>query len=82
MSGVAMHTERKRRKYGDRFSRNSTRTLAEVALAETTPGAIPSEYHSMISLLKRYVELLRLVFGPRCGHYELVLRITAEVNAR
>jgi hypothetical protein len=36
----------------------------------------------MLSLLKRYVELLRLVLGPQCGHYELVLLITAELNAR
>jgi hypothetical protein len=82
MIGVSMATASKRRKCEDRFSRTSTLTLAEVALAETTPDTIPSEYHGMISLLKRYVELLRLVFGPHCGHYELVLRITAEVNAR
>jgi hypothetical protein len=77
-----MATGSKRRRHEDRFSRTSTLTLAEVAMAETTPDAIPSEYHGMINLLKRYVELLRLVVGPRCGHYELVLRITAEVNAR
>jgi hypothetical protein len=82
MIGVSMATASKRRRHEDRFSRTSTLTLAEVASSETVPDAIPSEYHGMISLLKRYVELLRLVVGPRCGHYELVLRITAEINAR
>jgi hypothetical protein len=82
MIGVSMATASKRRRHEDRFSRTSTLTLAEVAMAETAPDAIPAEYHGMINLLKRYVELLRLVVGPRCGHYELVLRITAEVNAR
>jgi hypothetical protein len=82
MIGVSMATASKRRRHEDRFSRTSTLTLAEVAMAETTPDAIPSGYHGMINLLKRYVELLRLVVGPRCGHYELVLRITAEINAR
>jgi hypothetical protein len=82
MIGVSMATASKRRRHEDRFTRTSTLTLAEVASAETTPDAIPSEYHGMINLLKRYVELLRLVVGPRCGHYELVLRITAEFNAR
>jgi hypothetical protein len=82
MIGVSMATASKRRRYEDRFSRTSTLTLAEVAQAETTPDAIPSEYHGMINLLKRYAELLRLLLGPRCGHYELVLRITAELNAR
>jgi hypothetical protein len=82
MIGVSMATASKRRRYEDRFSRTSNLTLSEVALAETTPDAIPSEYHGLVSLLRRYVELLRLILGPRCGHYELVLRITAEINAR
>jgi hypothetical protein len=55
--------------------------LAEVAMAKTIANAIPSEYHGMINLLKRYVELLWLVFGLCCGHYEMVVRITVEVNA-
>jgi hypothetical protein len=82
MIGVSMATASKRRRHEDRFARTSNLTLAEVALAETTPDAIPSEYHGLINLLRRYVELLRLILGPRCGHYELVLRITAELNAR
>jgi hypothetical protein len=64
MIGVSMATASKRRRHEDRFSRTSTLTLAEVAMAETTPDAIPSEYHGMINLLKRYVKLLRLVVGP------------------
>jgi hypothetical protein len=82
MIGVSMATASRRRRHEDRFSRTSNLTLADVAQAETTPDAIPCDYHGLINLLRRYVELLRLILGPRCGHYELVLRITAELNAR
>jgi hypothetical protein len=82
MIGVSMATASKRRRHEDRFSRTSSLTLTEVAQSETVPDAVPSDYYGMLNLLKRYVELLRLVLGPRCGHYEMVLRITAELNAR
>jgi hypothetical protein len=51
MIGVSMATASKRRRHKDRFSPTSTLMLAEVASSETTPNAIPSEYHDMINLL-------------------------------
>jgi hypothetical protein len=54
--------------------------LTEVAEAETTPDALPQEYHGLVNLLRRYVEFLRHIVGERSGHYVEVLRIAAEVN--
>jgi hypothetical protein len=78
--GVSMATASKRRRHADRFARTSNLTLAEVAQAETTPDALPQEYHGLVNLLRRYVEFLRHVVGERSGHYVEVLRIAAELN--
>jgi hypothetical protein len=80
--GVSIATASKRRRHQDRFSRTNNLILAEVELAETTPDALPTEYHGMINLLRRYVELLRHVAGERSGHYVEVRRIAAELNTR
>jgi hypothetical protein len=80
--GVSMATASRRQRHADRFSRTNNLTLAEVATAETTPDALPIEYHGLVNLMKRYVEFLRHVVGERCGHYVEVLRIAAELNGR
>jgi hypothetical protein len=80
--GVSMLEASKRRRHADRFYRTSQLTLAEVAQSETTPDALPTEYHGLVNLLRRYVTFLRLLVGERCGHYTEVLRIAAELNAR
>jgi hypothetical protein len=80
--GVSMIMASKRRRHADRFTRTSNLTLAEVTMAETTPDALPTEYHGLINLLRRYVEFLKHVVGERCLHYIEVLRIAAELNTR
>jgi hypothetical protein len=57
-------------------------TLAEVAQSETSPDPLPTEYHGLVNLLRRYVELLRHLVGERSGHLLEVMRITAELNSR
>jgi hypothetical protein len=71
----------KHRRHANRFARTSNPTLAEVTQLETTPDALPTEYHGMVNLLRRYVGFLHLVVGKCCGHYVEVRRITAELNA-
>jgi hypothetical protein len=78
----SMATASKRRRQADRFTRTSNLTLAEVAQAETLPDPLPTEYHGLVNLLRRYVELLRHMVGERSGHFVEVMRITAELNAR
>jgi hypothetical protein len=80
--GVSMATASRRRRHADRFTRTTNLTLAEVAMSDTTPDPIPTEYHGTINLLRRYVEFLRRVVGDRCEHHVEVRRITAELNSR
>lgn len=50
-------------------------------MADTTPNPIPTEYHEMVNLLRRYyVGLLQHTTGNRCGHHTNVRSITAELN--
>jgi hypothetical protein len=80
--GVSMATASCRRRHADRFTRTTNLTLAEVAMSNTTPDPIPTEYHGTINLLRRYVEFLRRVVGERCEHHVEVRPITAELNSR
>jgi hypothetical protein len=80
--GVSMATASKRRRQADRFTRTTNLTLNEVTQAETSPDPLPTEYHGLVNLLRRYVELLRHLVGERSGHFVEVMRITAELNAR
>jgi hypothetical protein len=80
--GVSMATASKRWRHADRFTRPSNLTLAEVAQSETSPDPLPTEYHGLVNLLRRYVELLRHLVGERSGHFVEVMRITAELNSR
>lgn len=80
--GVSMATASKRRRQADRLTRTSNLTLAEVAQAETYPDPVPTDYHGLVNLLRRYVELLRHMVGDRSGHFVEVMRITAELNSR
>ncbi len=43
--GVSMATASRRRRHADRFTRTTNLTLAEVAMSDTTPDPIPTEYH-------------------------------------
>jgi hypothetical protein len=79
--GVSMATASKRRRHADRFTRTSNLTLAEVAQSETSPDPLPTEYHGLVNLLRRYVKLLRHWVGERSGHFVEVMRITAELNS-
>jgi hypothetical protein len=80
--GVSLATASKRRRYADRFSRTSNLTLAKVTTAETSPEALPTEYHCLVNLLKRYMEFLKYIVGERSSHYVEVLRIAAELDGR
>jgi hypothetical protein len=69
MIGVSMATA----------SKQNNLTLAEVTMADTTPDPIPTGYHGVINLLRRYAGLLQHVVGGRCEHHFMVRQITAEL---
>ena len=78
--GVSMATASRRRRQADRYSRTSNLTLAEVAMADSNPDPIPTDYHGTVNLLRRYTMFLQHIVGPRSAHYVEVRRITAELN--
>jgi hypothetical protein len=80
--GISMAMASKRRRVADRYARTTNLTLADVALADTTPDPIPTGYHGMVNLLRRYVGLLHHIVGDRCGHHTEVRRIAAELCRR
>jgi hypothetical protein len=41
----------KRRRHADQFLHTSNLTLSKVAQSETTPDALPTEYHGLVNLL-------------------------------
>jgi hypothetical protein len=77
-----MATTSQQRRHAERYTRTSNLTLAEVTTADTSPDPIPTSYHGLINLLKRYVTLLQKCVGERSAHYVEVRRITAELNHR
>jgi hypothetical protein len=80
--GVSMDQASKRRRIADRFTKTNFLTLAEITQSETMPDPLPTDYHGLVNLLRRYVELLRHLVGERSGHFVEVMRITAELNSR
>jgi hypothetical protein len=65
--GVVMATASKRWRQADRFTWTNNLTLAKVAQAETLLDPLPTEYHGLVNLLHRYVELLHHMVGERSG---------------
>jgi hypothetical protein len=78
--GVSMATASRRRRQADRYARTNNLTLTEVTMADTNPDPIPTDYHGLVNLLKRYTMFLQLIVGLRSSHYVEVRRITAELN--
>jgi hypothetical protein len=79
--GVSMATASRRRRQADRYTRTNNLTLTEVSMADTNPDPIPTEYHGMVNLLRRYTMFLHHLVGDRSGHYVEVRRIAAELNS-
>jgi hypothetical protein len=79
--GISMATASRRRRQADRYTRSSNLTLREVSMADKNPDPIPTDYHGMVNLLRRYTMFLHHLVGDRSGHYVEVRRIAAELNS-
>lgn len=65
----------------DQYTRTSNLTLTEVAMADTNPDLIPTEYHELVNLLRRYNVFLHHLVGDHLGHcLELQLRSSTATN--
>ena len=65
---VSMEQQTKRRKTQERAERATFLSTEDVRSLEAEPGCCPPTYYSMLNLLKRYIRLLTVLFGPRCAH--------------
>jgi hypothetical protein len=65
---VSMEQQTKRRKTQERADRATFLSTDDVRALETEPGCCPPNYYGMMSLLKRYIHLLTVLFGARCSH--------------
>jgi hypothetical protein len=65
---VSMEQQTKRRKTQERADRATFLSTDDVRSLEAEPGCCPPNYYGMMSLLKRYIRLLTVLFGERCSH--------------
>jgi hypothetical protein len=66
---VSMATASRQRRQADGYTHTSNLTLAEVTMADTNPGPIPTEYHGTANLLRCYTMFLQHIVGPQCTLY-------------
>ena len=67
---VPMETQVKRRKVQERASRATFLSTMDVQTLEADPGICPSTYHGLHDLLRKYMKLLRVMFGDDCQHLQ------------
>ena len=65
---VSMEQQTKRRKTQERAERATFLSTDDVRSLEAEPGCCPPTYYAMLTLLKRYIRLLTVLFGTRCAH--------------
>jgi hypothetical protein len=65
---VSVEQQNKRRKVQERANRATHLSTEDVRSMEADPGYCPGSYYGMLNLIKRYIRLLTVFFGPGCGH--------------
>ena len=65
---VLMDQQTKRRKTQERADRATYLSTEDVRALEAEPGCCPGSYFAMLTLLRRYIRLLTVLFGAGCSH--------------
>jgi len=65
---VSMDQQTKRRKTQERADRATYLSTEDVRALEAEPGCCPGSYYAMLTLLRRYIRLLTVLFGAGCSH--------------
>ena len=65
---VSMDQQTKRRKTQERADRATYLSTEDVRALEAEPGCCPGSYYAMLTLLRRYIRLLTVLFGVGCSH--------------
>jgi hypothetical protein len=79
---VSMEQQNKRRKIQERADRATHLSTDDVREMEAEPGSCPSTYFSMLSLLRKYIRLLTVLFGPGCAHLAEVQGVYQILSAK
>ena len=79
---VSMEQQNKRRKIQERADRATHLSTDDVREMEAEPGSCPSTYYSMLSLLRKYIRLLTVLFGPGCAHLAEVQGVYQILSAK
>ena len=81
---VSMEQQTKRRKVQERADRATHLSTDDVRSLEGDPGCCPGSYYNMLSLIKRYIRLLTVLFGAGCTHLlevQAVFQVLSDKSA-
>jgi hypothetical protein len=65
---VSVDQQTKRRKTQEQADRATYLSTEDVRALEAKPGCCPGSYYAMLTLLRRYIRLLTVLFGAGCSH--------------
>jgi hypothetical protein len=65
---VSTDQQMKRHKTQERADCATYLSIDDVRALEAKPGCCPASYRGMLNLLKRYIQLLTVLFGAGCSH--------------
>lgn len=79
---VSMEQQTKRRRIQERADRATHLSTDDVREMEAEPGSCPGTYFTMLGLLKKYIQLLTVLFGPGCAHLVEVQGVYQILSAK
>jgi hypothetical protein len=79
---MSLHHQQERYAYQDRLGKASTTTIGDIEKGESTPNAIPGDYHGLLQVLSSYLKLLTTVVGSRSAHTKEVVAIRKKLRTR
>jgi hypothetical protein len=74
--------QQERNAYQDRLGKASTTTVGDIEKGESSPNAIPQDYHGLLQVLSSYIKLLKTVVGSRSAHAREVVAIRKKLRTR
>jgi hypothetical protein len=77
-----MEQQNKRRRIQERADRATHLSTDDVCEMEAEPGSCPSTYFTILGLLKKYIQLLTVLFGPGCAHLAEVQGVYQILSAK
>jgi hypothetical protein len=79
---MSLHHQQERHAYQDRLGKASATTMGDIEKGESTPNAIPGDYHGLLQVLSSYLKLLTTIVGSRSAHTREVVSIRRKLRTR